>query len=190
MLQQPTKKKAITKYSKLLSDGKTNEEIAKLMDEEEFTTEEQAEIFAGISDAIESGKNKLTDDTKIFDPANPNAIIKNDIDYANLVGPEFKRYLDLLESLDPERGHGPHTGHCFQFELYRAKPIRKVRFEGMEGSPMDFIGIMLKTMGERDRFEPPIVTTSITIRTARELNSQIVNAHGIAGHGTYYLLKK
>ncbi|MDB5280702.1 MAG: hypothetical protein JWR61_5657 [Ferruginibacter sp.] len=190
MLHQTTKKKAVTKYRNLLNEGATNENITALMDEEEFTVEDKAEIFAAIAEPVKSEQRLSTNGEKVFDPQNPNSIINNDFDYANLVGDEFKRYLAELEALDPSLGFGPHSNDTFWFDKYMAKPVRKVRFEGMDGSPVDFIGIQLRSLGDKTRYEPPIVSTRISIKNARTLNEQIVNAHAIAGYGNYYLLKK
>jgi hypothetical protein len=119
-----------------------------------------------------------------FDPKNPNAVLNLDFDYNNLTGEEFKRYNELLESLCPVLGIKEHTFKSFDFELYRAKPIFKERFPGLPNTPRDFIGI------ELIEDKQPLFKTRITIRNARDLNSQIINANHNSRWGKYYLLKK
>jgi hypothetical protein len=186
-LHLATKKKAVKKYAALLEDGHTRAEIENLLIEEEYTSEERMEIFEGIDDHLEKITNGKIEPGG-YDPANPNSIIENDFNYNNLTGEEFKRYETILEKLCPVQGIEEHTFKLFDFELYHAKPLFKQRFEGMDGSPVDFIGIKLKTVGIN--FEPPISPTRISIHSVRTLNEQIKNTHSRAGYGKYYLLKK
>jgi hypothetical protein len=145
-----------------------------------------------------------------FDPKNPNAILDLDqFDYHNSdgfkgelkqiksddpkkngawIGEEFERYLDMLEELCPEAGIKEHSDSSFMFELHRAEPIMKERYPGIPNSPYDFVGIRLKVT--QPSGTSVVHQTKIPIRHARNLNSQILNAHSRSGHGTYYLLKK
>lgn len=187
-LHHLTKKKAVKKYGGLLAGGKSRAQVENLMIEEEYSPDEITEILAAIDAPPEIKPAPAEIKAGEWDPKNPNAIIKNDINYENLVGEEFIRYNAILESLSPDGGYGEHTVHLFDFELYRATPIRKARYEGLPGTPIDFIGVKLRTVG--NMMDPPINQTRITINNARELNSQILNQHSIEGHGKYYLLKK
>lgn len=115
-------------------------------------------------------------------------------DYKNLKGKSFKEYVELVGdrsyvTVDEETGKEiPVVGQLkqdaeYDFEQYRAKPVFKMRFAGVPNTPMDFNGIELVK-------DAPEHTTRISVGTALELNSQILNGHSRAGHGRYYLLAK
>lgn len=115
------------------------------------------------------------------------------IDYKNLVGDNFKKYVELVGDrsfmVTDELGRQkPIVGKLrqdqfYDFEQYRVKPVRKERFPGMKDSPWDFIGIEITK-------DKPEHTTRIPVSIALEFNAQILNAHSVAGNGKYYLLKK
>lgn len=122
------------------------------------------------------------------------AIDLSDFDYKNLTGESFKRYVEIVGDrnfrvANEETGkripvNGKLKGDEMRhFSLYNVEVIRRTRYEGVQGSPVDFVGVKIKN-------ETPINTTLIPVKTAIELNAQIVNAHAVAGHGRYYLLKK
>lgn len=120
-----------------------------------------------------------------YDPQNPNAIIINDFDYNNLKDEEWERYNELIDHLCPQLGVKEHSGHAFDFELYRAKPIFKARYPGLRDTPYDLKGIELVGIDKR-----PIQKTRMEIRYVRDLNRQIENEHSRNGFGRIYLLKK
>lgn len=133
-----------------------------------------------------------TEKNKVYDPMNPNAILDlESFDYHNpqgFKGEEFKQYNELLDSICNEFGTGEHPGKNFLFELHRAAPIRVERYPGMPNTPVDFVGVMIKT--DQQKNSSVVHKTNITIQQARIHNQQIHNAHSLAGYGTYYLLKK
>jgi len=125
----------------------------------------------------------------------PNDALQLDkFDYNNLTGTAFKEYAQLVGDkcytiFDSESGAvTPVTGklqqnEVYDFQQYRAQPVFKPRFPGMKDTPNDFNGITLKNT-------TPEHTTRMSVATALEMNSQILNQHSVAGHGRYYLLKK
>lgn len=136
-----------------------------------------------------SSRNQVSADKS----KNPNdSLDLSGIDYRNLRGEVFKKYVELVgdrsyKFLDDGeekevRGKLLENDH-YVFELYKVKPIRRPRYVGVEGTPVDYVGLEITS-------DKPIHTTSISVKMALELNSQILNAHSIAGHGRYYLLKK
>lgn len=128
-----------------------------------------------------------------YNQAQDLASILAGIDYKNLVGDNFKKYVELVGDrsfmVTDDRGkQKPIVGklrqdQSYDFEQYRVKPVRKERFPGMKDSPWDFIGIEITK-------DKPEHTTRIPVSIALEFNAQILNAHSVAGHGKYYLLKK
>lgn len=122
------------------------------------------------------------------------AIDLSQFDYKNLVGSNFKKYVELVgdrsyREFDAETGEEkPVVGKLkendhYDFQQFRVDVVMKTRFPGVKDSPQDFIGIRVKN-------DKPEHTSRISIKTAHELNAQILNAHSRAGHGRYYLLKK
>jgi hypothetical protein len=135
-----------------------------------------------------SSKLKSAAEVKPYEPGNPNSCLDLNFDYTKLTGEEFKRYNDYLEEVCPELGIHEHTNRGFDFVLCRAKPVFKERYPGIPNSPIDLIGIELKT-------DPQTQTavkhkTRIPFRHARTHNAQIENEHSRTGHGSYYLLVK
>ncbi len=188
MLHHQTKKKAATKYGNLIKEGKTREEVETLMLEEEYSVEEIKEIFAAI-DAPPSPE-KVAKEEKTASPND--ALDLSEFNYKLLKGESFKKYVELVGDRSyteivegeviPVRGTLLENDQ-YDFEQYKVKPIRKMRYAGVEKSPMDYIGLELVN-------DTPIHVSRMTVKTALELNSQILNQHSIAGHGKYYLLKK
>jgi|GEM_PF-2213308 len=178
------------KKAKGLIEGKEKEEAIAILAENGFTNEEIKEIFPddptgsaqGSNDTDEAANSaatiskaptpaaekKATEKPKAENPADA-------FDYKSLTGDEFKKYIELIDSLP--------LYDMFTVELYRAEPIMKQRFEGLEGSPTDHVGLRLL----RDK---PETQTHTTIRAIKDYNAQILNAHSRAGHGKYYLLKQ
>lgn len=152
-------------------------QIVKFLSGNDFTKAE-AEEFLSIAKDPEADP--------IYNPLNPNLSIDNNVDYSRLHTKEgFEKYNKLLNELSPEEGISFGSDMLFEFELYRMLPVRAERYPGLPNSPIDFIGVQFKET------EPvPLAKTRITIKQARTYNEQILNAHGIAGYGKYYLLKK
>lgn len=175
------KKAAIEKYSATPSEDL---HAALMADEKNYEPEEIVEIIA----AIEKPEQQTPPA-----PVKPDQLDLSRFDYKKLVGQSFKEYVELAGDrsfvvIDELGRPQSITGQLkendeYVYEQYECKPVRKPRFPGMENSPMDFIGIELKK-------DAPINKTKIPVRIALELNSQILNAHSIAGHGRYFLLKK
>jgi len=188
--------------------GKTVEEIATeiSIDENGYEPEEVKQLLEAL------GFEEETTETK--QPATPAATgtkppelpavenqsqgsdlasILSGIDYKNLKGETFKKYVQLVGDrsfveINDEGKAVPVVGKLqqndsYDFEQYRAKPIFKDRFPGMEGTPRDYVGIEII----RDK---PEHTSRIPVSVALEFNAQILNQHSRAGHGKYYLLKK
>ena len=188
MLHHNTKKRLVAKYSKLLKEGSTREDIKLLMVEDEVVEDESKEIFLAID---------TPDEEAPVIPVNnesPNAKLDlSGFDYKSLKGESFKHYVQLVgdKNYQTKNENGRYTAvegsllleENYDFQRFKAKPIRQERFEGMEGSPVDYVGIQILN-------DTPEHTTRITVGTALELNSQILNSHALANNGRYYLLKK
>jgi len=189
MLHHSTKKKAAAKFGGLMKEGKTKEEVTVLMKEEEFTDEEMEEIFTAISEPIKVNNLKVSEEKK---PSPNDALDLSGFEYKILKDAKFKEYVELVgdrsfvEIVDgmevPVRG-SLLENDSYDFDLYKAKPLRKDRFPGMKDTPKDYVGIEIIN-------DTPVHTTRMTVKTMLELNGQILNQHSIAGHGKYYLLKK
>jgi hypothetical protein len=115
-------------------------------------------------------------------------------DYKNLTGEDFKNYVEIAGDrsyriVDRETGEEkPVIGllredQMHDYELYRVEVVMRPRYPGVKDTPIDFNGVKTRT-------EKPDQRTRITVKSALELNAQILNAHSRAGHGRYYLLKK
>lgn len=116
------------------------------------------------------------------------------IDYTALTGKMFKTYVEMVGDrcvmvVDDETGEEKALvgklllNEEFVFEQFRVTPLRKIRYAGVKDSPMDFVGLKIKD-------STPVHTSKMNLKTALELNAQILNMAGLAGHGKYYLLKK
>lgn len=115
-------------------------------------------------------------------------------DYKNLTGKSFKEYVSLAgdpsySEFDAETGETKtivprlKANEMYDFGVYKVDVVMKDRFPGIKDTPRDFIGVKVKT-------DTPEMVTRIRLSQAHELNSQIMNAHGRAGFGKYYLLRK
>jgi hypothetical protein len=180
--------KAVKKYRALMVKGLTKEEVPSKLKEEGFEEAEIAEITEAIDAPLpeKNSKKKVT-------AASLNAELDlKDFDYTKLTGQTFKKYVQLVgdtnyldkdneyAGIDGELG----TNDMYDFDLYHSvRPVRQARFKGVEGSPMDYVGLELGNT-------KPQHTTRIPVRVALEFNAQILNQHSLAGHGQYYLLKK
>lgn len=136
-----------------------------------------------------------------YDPANPNAHVLellSGINYKELSDRNnFKKYCevagdervvdkDALENIEGyQRGIAGvlDLNRNYDYVKMKVTPVRVQRYKGVEGSPLDFVGLRITD-------DTPVFTTRITKRVADELNQQILNAHNLAGKGFYYLLKK
>jgi hypothetical protein len=188
MLHHNTKKRLVAKYSKLLKEGSTREDIKLLMAEDDVLEDETKEIFLAID---------TPEEETVLMPVNadsPNTKLDlSGFDYKSLKGENFKKYVQLVgdKNYQTKNENGRYTAiegsllleDNYDFQRFKAKPIRQERFEGMEGSPVDYVGIQILN-------DTPEHTTRITVGTALELNSQILNSHSLANNGRYYLLKK
>lgn len=162
------KNSAVKKYSEIKDGGATIDEVSDLIrsDEKKYSEEEWSEIFDALfKEDYNKPPSKLPNDSLDLSGFN----------YNPLEGKDFENYNKLIASL---RGDDQ-----YDFELFKAAPIMKQRFEGMEGTPWDHVGIRLVS-------EIVVHKTRVPVKVALELNSQILNAHSRAGHGRYYLLKR
>lgn len=196
-------KKALAKYQPLKDAGKTVEEITTELqvDENGYEEDDIKQILEGLGLGEASGDNGqapptppvLGNEGEEIKEENPLAVLDS-IDYKNLKGDNFKKYVELVgdrsySTIDEETGKEiPVVGklrqdQSFDFQQFRAKPVFKDRFPGMENTPKDFVGIEIVR-------DAPEHTTRIPVHVALEFNAQILNQHSRAGHGRYYLLKK
>lgn len=182
------------------------EDVADILLQAEFTNEEVAEVIEHISDPANLSGDKDPEPKKRKEPEkpkSPNDEIADELkqfDYkpastqGQFRGDAFKKYVELVGDtsfvvVDEETGQAlPVRGKLqlekmYDFQLFKAKPVRKVRYVGVPESPVDYIGIEIVN-------DTPIHTTRISVQDALLYNAQIMNAHSIAGHGKYYLLKK
>jgi hypothetical protein len=190
MLNKTQLKAAVKKYG-ALKESKTRDEARnEIMDSLEFSPEDTEQILAAIYDvAITSAAS-----AKVESKGPNDELDLSSYDYKNLVGKAFKEYVSLTGDrsfieFDKETGKEiPVVGQLrqddhYDFSLFRVDVVRKERFPGIKGTPIDFIGVKVKS-------DTPDHTTRIPVRMALEYNMQILNAHSVAGHGKYYLLKK
>jgi len=116
-----------------------------------------------------------------------------EFDYKNLTGEQFRKYAAIvgeksITTFNQETGEET-TGvvgsmkeeEMADFSLYKVDVVMKPRFPGVKDTPYDFNGVKIKS-------DTPEHTTRIPVKTALEINKQILNAHSRAGHGKYYLL--
>jgi hypothetical protein len=189
------KQSALRKLNDFLQKNMSIEEaIAALhQDEAKYTEEEINEISDSFT--VEDGTSSLPQPEEIKTvPASKGKLDLSKFDYKNLTGESFKEYVKLVGDrsyveVDREEGtESPVVGllkenDMYDFQLHKVDVVMKVRFPGVKDSPMDFNGVRVKN-------ETPELITRIPVKTALELNAQIMNAHSRAGHGKYYLLKK
>lgn len=220
MLHKNTLTAALKKFLPIAA-GKSDEEVLTeiKLDAKGYDDDEANEILAAIREQVtevkgtEAGDKVIEAKTSIELPADVAAKLTDaarsvgeynkmqdtvsilaGIDYGNLKGEAFKKYVSLVGDrsfvvLDEETGQEKQVvGQLRQdqelvFEQYRAKPVRRPRYIGVKDSPIDFVGIELVNT-------KPEHTTKIPVKVALEFNAQILNQHSIAGHGRYYLLAK
>jgi hypothetical protein len=189
------KQSAVRKLNESLQKNMSIEEAIVLLkqDEAKYTEEEINEISDSFT--VVDGSTDLPQPEEIKAPVKPNGKLDlSKFDYKNLTGESFKDYVHLVGDrsyveVDREEGtEKPVVGQLkandmYDFQLHKVDVVMKVRFPGVAGSPSDFNGIKVKS-------ETPELITRIPVKTALELNAQIMNAHSRAGHGKYYLLKK
>lgn len=195
-------KAAVAKYRPMKAEGKSDEDIltAIKLDENGYDDDQAAEILAAVNAEVPDQAPPPPPSPNLNDQSNagnslpdPLAALAS-IDYNNLKGEAFKKYVAIVGDrsfvvLDEETGQEKQVVGQLQqdkeydFELYRAKPIRRPRYVGVKDSPMDFVGIELVNT-------KPEHKTRIPVKVALEANAQILNQHSIAGHGRYYLLVK
>ncbi len=121
----------------------------------------------------------------------PNASLNlSRFDYSNLKGDAFKEYLLLVAGL--------RLDDKYDFEEHVVNPIKEDRFEGVENSPVDVVGIRLKSPGNPER------VTRMALKHALAFNGKIqetkTGKHFTISGGqwtehtnsrcVYYLLKK
>jgi hypothetical protein len=185
-----TKKEVTAKFAELKTQGATREELADLLkkDPSKPNAKEQKEILDAIFEPASGGGqngNKNTANEDVME-------LLADIDYSNLKGEMFKKYVSIvgdrsfIEIKDgqefPVRGQLLENQE-FDFIQVKAKPILQPRYAGVQGTPMDYVGVEVTS-------DKPLHTTRMAVKQALEMNAQILNQHSRAGHGKYYLLKK
>lgn len=80
------------------------------------------------------------------------------IDYGNLIGDSFVALNRLIASL---RHDDKYT-----FEVMQCQVIKKERFTGMQGSPVDAIGVKVTN-------NIPLMTTNCRVKDALEINGKL-----------------
>lgn len=208
------KKSAVAKYSPMREEGKGLEQVKDAIsaDEKGYTVEDVNEILMEvmglanpttgeapgfIQPPSETAKFPVqfpTVNKATYNPSKPNESLDlSGYNYKDLKGPAFMDYAKLVGELTTleENADGdfvPINGKLmlndmYDFQLFKTKPLRKQRYRGVADSPFDLVGLAIVS-------DTAIHTTRIPVKVALEHNRQIGNAHSIAGHGTYYLLKK
>lgn len=106
-----------------------------------------------------------------------------DFDYENMRGEDFKKYCLMVQSLQLDQN--------YDFEQYSVEVIKKDRYRGVQGSPVDIIGFKLKN-------SRPLNTTRIPVKYALQTNGTVVvfdDGYEVINdqfshNGRYFLLKK
>lgn len=208
-MQHMKLKSAVGKYSELHAGGATPEQLTEVIaaDEKKYTPGEIVEIINALQKGPQApGTDKGTEGDKgekpkraaklaVVEekPASPNSELDlSQFNYSEMKGDVFQAYVELVGDrsfhLIVEGEEVPVRGQLreeaeYDFVLHKAVPIMKARFPGVRDTPWDMVGITMKE-------EKPIHKTRIAVRTALEMNAQILNAHSRAGHGKYYFLAK
>ena len=185
------KQKAI----KLIGSKTDQQEIQDLLLENEFTLEEVGEVLKAKAAEPANENEDFIPKIGEYDPKNPNASLDlSGFNFKSIKGESFKNYVQLVgdknflvEDEETNEWH-PINGKLrlddqYDFELYKVRPIRKKRYQGIENSPVDYVGLEIKD-------DAVIHTSRMPVKAALEHNLQITNAHSLAGHGKYYFLKK
>lgn len=200
-MKKTEKDAAVKKYGAAKAAGANRAEIEKLMTDDKIDAPGRAEIiavlFAPEKGADEEGQNSAPPKQKAKEEAKakPNDELQDEleeINYKELNGENFKKYVEIAGDknfgevkdgeVKPVRGRLRDID-SYDYDVFKAAPILKDRFPGMEGSPKDYIGVRIIN-------DTPITSTRINVKTALELNAQILNQHSRSGNGRYYLLKK
>lgn len=115
---------------------------------------------------------------KSYKAENPNECLKpilETFNYSNLTGEEFERYNEFIQQLCPDNGFADGSFKKFDFTQIWVKPVRKIRYPGLKGSPVDFIGIEPKKGADGLTAKPHIHKTRMELRHAKDLNKQVEN---------------
>jgi hypothetical protein len=128
---------------------------------------------------------KTTTTTTTEAIASPNETLDlSRFDYSNMKGQMFEDYNKLINTLK--------HNDFYDFETMKVRAVKKVRYKGVQGSPIDIVGFELKEI-------KPINTTRIPLKYALEMNGRMTpdeegNYYLTGGQfensGIYYLLKK
>jgi hypothetical protein len=132
------------------------------------------------------GQTAPKQSTKAIAEQSPNDEIKPKlakIDYENLHGESFAEYGELVESLPADK--------MFDFVVVKVEAIKQTRFEGVDGSPIDTIGVKLTST-------IPVSATRVYAKTAIAQNGRIyrgrtyftVEGQQFHQNRLFYLLKK
>lgn len=111
------------------------------------------------------------------------------IDYRNLTGDNWGKYLDITEGELPQgkklaqRVGGLATNTLYDYVGYRCAAIKEELYEGVKDTPLIITGITLKTP------DAPEIKTRITAGRAKLLNDQLPN-FTVVNSGIYYLITK
>lgn len=179
--------------------GNDKLQTADLLEKEGFTNEEIAEVMEALDNPAPppppppASSPRTTNQAKGPNDALDLSGFKYKDENGEFSGDQFEKYVELVGDksfmkLDRNRRPVPVNGQLkqgdmYDFQLFKVRPIRVERFPGMPDSPMDYIGIQIVN-------DQPLHTSRMPVNTVLEFNSQILNAHSVAGNGKYYLLKK
>lgn len=148
-------KKGVKAYQNMVDAQMGDDEILESLASNGYTQEEITQILKAATDG---GDNGGEGGEKSFA-----------FDKKNLIGNAWTAYKNHFDSLDKNTD--------LKFEQYKVEVVKKARYEGMAGSPVDVVGLKIKD-------DTPVSTTSINPRHAEELNRQVENT------GRYFLIKQ
>lgn len=177
-------KAAVAKFQPLIDSGYTPDQLSEELKKEEYnySEEEQSEIMQALHEANGGEKGGGENPNKSNNGGEPAA---PKFDYSDLKGDKFKEYMKHIASLN---GNEKRV-----FEQYKVEVIKKPRYKGVEGSPVDIIGIRIKD-------NKPLNSTLIAIKHASTQNGfirededgeffELVGSQ-VAENGRFYLLKQ
>lgn len=176
------KKDAIKKYGLLHTEGQSKADILQAMKDDLISDKDAEEIIDEVSPAKKPEKVKA-------EPGKVLTLVEKlkEIDYDNLKGEMFKKYCLIVQSL---KWNERHT-----FQQFTVKAIKKVRYKGVAGSPVDIIGVKLEK-------QQPEITTNIPVKAALLTNGTLIEDEdgeffemmgsqiSPTGISRFYLLKK
>lgn len=148
---------------------------AKHGDEIKYTAEEVDEIFSNLKPA---GDKPVTPSPEIQTPKVPTPVPAASetkkltipkFDTKSLKGEEFRKFLKFLQSVPGNTK--------LKFNLMKVESERKIRFRGVEGSPVDIVGVRV-----RDE-KPYIKETLIPVKHALTTNGFVVDFPDEEGGG-------